>query len=213
MRDSTSVRLVVADGEPVFRYGLRRLFEATPHIRVVGEASDMAEALDAVRDSRPDLLMFTLDIRGGGVDGLAALARLDQPVRCIVLIKPDASDARPAAMPGVHGVLRKEAPSALFIRCIQAVAQNRSWSGDGAEPAAAADAPAKPATDYNLTRRESQIVAAVVNGASNKDIAEQLSISLDTVKHHLAHVFDKTGVGSRLELAVFALYHGLACLD
>jgi two-component system, NarL family, nitrate/nitrite response regulator NarL len=220
MADSSSVRLVVADAEPVFRYGLRRLFEATRQIRVVAEASDMAEAIDAVRDCRPDLLMLTLDIRGGGVDGLAALAALDEPVRCIVLVKTNAQEPRAAAVtPGVYGVLRKEASGASFIKCIQAVRQNRHWAtdGDAAEDEETADdrdaAPPKANGHIHLTRREAQVVAAVVSGASNRDIAAQLSISLDTVKHHLANIFDKTGVGSRLELAVFALYHGLASLD
>jgi two-component system, NarL family, nitrate/nitrite response regulator NarL len=220
MSDSGSVRLVVADAEPVFRYGLRRLVEATRHIRVVAEASDMSEAIDAVRDCRPDLLMITLDIRGGGAAGLAALAALNQNVRCIVLTKSDLPESRPAPLtPGVFSILPKQAPSAAFIQCIQAARADRQWAGTGA---VAVDddrtrdeesGPAAAAARYHLTQRESQVVAAVVNGASNKDIAAQLSISLDTVKHHLANVFDKTGVGSRLELALFAIYHGLAVID
>jgi two-component system nitrate/nitrite response regulator NarL len=212
MPESNSIRIVVADAEPVFRYGIRRLVESTRHIRVVAEAGDMPEAIAAVRDCRPDLLMLTFEIHGGGADGLAALSALDLPVRCIVLV--GAQEPQPGSFASdVHGVLPKHAPGATFIKCIQAVKQNRRWmDGDASGDPVGAEAP--PAAEgYRLTRRESQIVTAVVNGSANKDIAADLRISLDTVKHHLANVFDKTGVSSRLELAVFALYHGLASIE
>jgi two-component system, NarL family, nitrate/nitrite response regulator NarL len=213
MNETSSIRIVVADTEPVFRYGVRRLVESTRHIRVVAEAGDMLEAIAAVRDCRPDLLMLTFDIDGGGLDGLAALSALDLPVRCIVLTGTQERQ-QASETPGVHGVLPKHAPGATYIKCIQAVKQNRRWTGHDApdDPVTVAET-AAAAGAYRLTRREAQIVTAVVNGSANKDIAADLSISLDTVKHHLANVFDKTGVSSRLELAVFALYHGLASID
>lgn len=210
----STVRLVVADGEPIFRYGLRRLFEATRHIKVVGEASDMAEAIAAVRERQPDLLLMTLDIRGGGAQGLRALESLQKSLRCIVLTKrDDPASPVPRLCPLVFGVVPKEASGSLLIECIQAVKQNQCWFFRDATPADAPAAEPRGSSQYRLTNRETEVVAAVVDGASNKDIAAQLGISLDTVKHHLCNIFNKTGVGSRLELAVFALYHGLASLE
>jgi DNA-binding NarL/FixJ family response regulator len=118
----------------------------------------------------------------------------------------------------VYGVLPKEATGASFLKCIEAVRQNQHWVSDetpasGATEEAAGAPEPRAGGGYGLTPRELQIIARVVNGASNKDICAQLSISLDTVKHHLASIFDKAGVGSRLELAIFALYHGIAFFD
>jgi DNA-binding NarL/FixJ family response regulator len=109
----------------------------------------------------------------------------------------------------VDGVLPRDSPGRAFVNCIEDVIRNqqsRDVERDDARDAQLARAK----TPYGLTRREAEIVCAVADCASNKHIAAQLSIAEDTVKHHLSRIFNKVGVDSRLELAVFALYHGIA---
>jgi DNA-binding NarL/FixJ family response regulator len=112
--------------------------------------------------------------------------------------------------PPVDAALPRESPGASFVSCIENVVRNERWVAQKTGPPASTttSAPA-PKTPYRLTPREAQIVCAVADGGANKEIAAQLSISEDTVKHHLSNIFNKVGVDSRLGLAVFAVYHGL----
>jgi len=127
------------------------------------------------------------------------------------------SDLLNAAMQhGARGSIRKESATALLFQNIRTVFHDDHWiCRDDAGPAldeASAPAPQGDAAKgkrYRLTRREMDIVSAVAAGESNKGIAQRLSLSEDTVKHHVSHVFDKLGVFSRLELALFAFNHDL----
>jgi DNA-binding NarL/FixJ family response regulator len=208
---SPTVRVVVADSQPVFRYGLKRLLDETHHLRVVGEAGDPAQAIQAVRQHEPDVLVINPGIRGNALGALKALDGLPKPVRCVVVTSGPQRYA-PAAVwsPPVVGSIPRESPGAAFLTCIQSVMQDQSWFGGVVAPIAPGAAPAPEVSPpCRLTPRETQIVCAVVDGASNKGIAAELSIAEDTVKHHLSSIFNKLGVDSRLELALFALYHGL----
>ena len=117
---------------------------------------------------------------------------------------------------GARGSIRKESATALLFRNIRIVFHDEHWiCCDEPGPALDEASAAKPQADvanakrYRLTRREMDIVSAVASGESNKGIARKLSLSEDTVKHHVSHVFDKLGVFSRLELALFAFNHDL----
>jgi two-component system, NarL family, nitrate/nitrite response regulator NarL len=205
------VRVVVADGQPLFRYGLKRLLEETPHLRVVGEVGHIAQAAQAVLRFEADVLVINPGTRGSRLAALKSLERLPERVRCIMVTNGDERYARPAVWPPpVDAALPRESPGASFVSCIQNVVRNERWVAREAAPPALTTAPAPDAkTPYRLTPREAQIVCAVADGGANKEIAAQLSISEDTVKHHLSNIFNKVGVDSRLGLVVFALYHGL----
>jgi two-component system, NarL family, nitrate/nitrite response regulator NarL len=207
MDTSTVVRILVADPEPLFRYGLKRLLGDTDHLRVVGEADDAAQVEQEVRRCQADLLIVNHGIRGGGLNGLKGLAA-PIPIRCIVVTNGHQNYAQIASRDiMVAGVLPRTSPGWAFISCIEEVVRNpRSKKTEAALNAALAQSQ----TPYGLTRREAEIVRHVAGCASNKDIAAQLSITEDTVKHHLSNIFNKVGVESRTELAVFALSHGIA---
>ncbi len=209
---SLTVRVVVADPQPVFRYGLRLLLDSTEHLRVVGEAADPSEAMDAVRQLQPDVLVMTPGNSAAGLDALRTLAKLPKPVRCIVVTNGESEDTqfKAAAVP-LGCLLPRDSTGPAFVSCIQCVMRHQCWPVRRTEDviAAAAPVPNGARKRYGLTSRETQIVTAVADGASNKDIAVKLAISEDTVKHHMSNIFDKVGVHSRLELALFALYHGV----
>jgi DNA-binding NarL/FixJ family response regulator len=206
MHMPASVRVVVCDPQPVFRYGLRRLIESTGQIQFVGEASDANQAVELIRERDANVLVMSAMSPMGDGDVLRHVAQLAPTVRCIVVTDEDAA-AIAAGNHVVGCVLPRMSTGSTFVRCIQCVLSHQCYPVQRCGTDATKAAP--PAPRYRLTGRETQILAAVAEGASNKDIAVQLAIAEDTVKHHLSNIFDKFGVHSRLELALFALYHGL----
>jgi DNA-binding NarL/FixJ family response regulator len=215
------VRLVIADDHPIFRDGLRRLLEAEPYHKVIGEASDGDEAVQVARQLNPDILL--LDLRHPGIPGLEVVRELNTPanptpVRVILLTAAiEKSQIVEALLLGARGIVLKESATGVLFKAIQTVMAGEYWvhreqvsdllqylrtlmhsTHDKARQ-----------KKFGLTPREVEIVSAVVAGYQNKEIAEYFKISENTVKHRLANIFDKLGVSTRLELALFAVNQGL----
>lgn len=212
------IKTVVADDHPVFREGLLRLLQAWPTIEIVAAADDGDEALALVRELRPDLLL--LDLAMPKVSGLVALREvsgLELSMRTVLLtaaIEP--ADIVTALQLGARAVVLKESASDVLYKCIQAVMQGQYWLSRKPVPTLVAALREVAASErgatrkhFGLTPREREIIGAVLAGSSNSDIATKFSISEKTVKHHLTNIFDKVGVSTRLELALFALHHRL----
>ena len=198
----TPMRILIADEQALFREGLEKLFESHPNIVVVGQASDGAETVQLVNDLAPDILLLDLFLRR---------IRQVPGVRTIILTAEiRQQEALSALRMGASAVLLKGSSSQKLLECIRSV----HASGDSIDPEAVADfidsrvmtiesIDAQGYTRSRFTRREMDVMAAIVTGCSNKEIAVKLSISKQTVKHHLSSLFDKTGVSSRLELALY----------
>jgi len=214
------VRILIADDHPIFRDGLTRLLEAESTYRVVGAAGDGGEALSLAAELKPDLLLLDLTMPAfGGMDVLRALGP-DPHVRIVVLTATaDEKQVIDALRWGARGVLLKEAATPLLYKCIACVMRGQYWLGrknvaDLVEALRTTSErlapPPTPRSDaFGLTPRELEIVAGIAAGETNREIGERLSVREHTVKHHLTHIFDKVGVFSRLELAVFAINHHL----
>jgi DNA-binding NarL/FixJ family response regulator len=212
------VRIVLADHEQIFRNALKVLLASEPGFAVVGETATLVQTLRMVRDLHPDVLLLDLALPDGGLNVLRKLAGMPEPVRTVALTASIEQDTLIAALQhGARGVILKDATTALLFKCIRAVIADEYWVGREAvghivermRRLAQQHETDGHAKRFRLTRREMDIVTAVAAGESNKDIAQKLSLSEDTVKHHVSHVFDKLGVSSRLELAVFAINHEL----
>jgi two-component system, NarL family, nitrate/nitrite response regulator NarL len=217
--DPFPIRILIADHHTIFRDGLQRLLESDPGFAVVGGAGDAVETMQLVRHHRPDVLLLDLAMPGGGgLEVLQQLAAAAHGVRTLGLTAQVEKAALIAALQcGIRGVVLKEASTAHLFKSIRKVADNQFWIGRD-EVGNVIDAmrllmqqaiSAARVNRFRLTRREMDIVAAVVAGESNREIAERLSLKEDTVKHHVSSIFDKVGVYSRLELAVFAIKHQL----
>jgi DNA-binding NarL/FixJ family response regulator len=212
---SAKIRIAIADDHPIFRDGLRRLLESESNLEVVGEASDGRQAIDLVRKTTPDILL--LDVAMPNLPGLEALRELSEsksPVRVIILT---ASIERPqmlqALQLGARGIVLKESATQVLMKSLAAVMNGSYWVGKDSVPdlkeLVLKDMPAleidSQGDRWGLTRREMQMVAAIVEGFSNREIAQKFGVREDTVKHHLTSIFSKLGVTTRLELALFAL--------
>jgi DNA-binding NarL/FixJ family response regulator/signal transduction histidine kinase len=212
--DTKTIRIVVADDHPIFRDGLRRLLEAETDLRVVGEASDGLDAVRMVEQLRPDLLLLDLNMpRRPGLEVARILSETQHPAHVVLLTAAiESHQVLEAVRLGVRGVVQKDAATELLLKAIRTVMSGQYWVGRE-KVADIVELLRRPAPtgrkNFGLTPRELEIVGTVVSGFSNRDIAQKLKVSEDTVKHHLTNIFNKTGVSSRLELALFAINHQL----
>jgi len=218
---ATPIRVLIADDHPVVRIGLRNMLQADPHIKIVAEAKDGIEALHMVRTLRPDILL--LDLAMPKHPGLEALRDLSAPanatpVRVILLTAAaEKSQIVEALQLGARGVVLKDSATQLLLKAIHTVMSGEYWVGRESvsnlvqylRTLMQSSNDEARQKKFGLTPRELEIVSAVVAGYSNKEIAEYFKISEDTVKHHLSNIFDKLGVSTRLELALFAVNQAL----
>jgi DNA-binding NarL/FixJ family response regulator len=216
--DSRKTRILIADDHTIFRDGLRRLLESEPEFQVVGEAGDGAEALQLSQQLKPDILLLDLAMpRMPGLETLRELSTQGSSVKTILLTAAiEKRQIVEALQMGARGVIMKDAATTLLMKGIRTVMNGQFWVGREAVADMvsylrdkAAQQPPSPAKAYGLTKRELEILSTIVSGLSNKEIAQKFSLSEDTVKHHLTNIFDKVGVSSRLELALFAINHRL----
>lgn len=218
MSDPSPIRLLIADDHPVVRVGLRNMLLSDEHFQVLAEARDGAEALTLVKKLQPEILLLDLAMPNmPGMEALRELTSHETQTRTIVLTaKIEKQQILEALQLGARGVLLKDAAVEHLAACIRAVMQGQYWL-DGRpvqnlvqvlRELTAQTAP-PPRKTYGLTSRELEVVTLITEGCTNKDIATQFGISEETVKRHLTNIFNKLGVGNRLELALFALNHHL----
>jgi DNA-binding NarL/FixJ family response regulator len=209
------IRVLIVDDDALVRAGLSMILGATDDVRVVAEAADGAEVLSAVDAYAPDVVL--MDIRMPRVDGLAATealqARGDAP-QVIVLTTFDADDhVLRALRSGASGFLLKDSPPADIVQAIRLVAAGeamlspavtRRLIGHVAETGAAARRSQARALLERLTDREREVAEAIGRGASNAEIAQELFMSVATVKAHVTRLMAKLEVANRVQIALLA---------
>jgi DNA-binding NarL/FixJ family response regulator len=212
-----AVSVIVADDQEIVRTGLTMILNAQPGIEVVGEAANGQRAVELARRLRPDVCLF--DIRMPGVDGIEATRLLagpavQDPLAVVVITTFDLDEYVYAALrAGARGFLLKDAGPALLAQAVHAAANGDALIAPnvtarllkafaGAGPAGPPAQPIEPLTD-----REEQVLGAVASGRTNSEIADELFITLSTVKTHVASLMAKLGARNRVEIAMWAHEH------
>jgi len=213
-----SIRVIIADDQDIVRTGLRMIIDAQPGIEVIGEAKDGRAAVALARQHRPDVCLF--DIRMPEMDGLEATRQLagpdvDDPLAVVVITTFDLDEyVHGALKAGARGFLLKDAGPELLIQAIHAAAGGDALIAPNVTVrllAAFSNVPlgrplAQPIEP--LTGREEELLITVARGRTNAEIANELHISLSTVKTHLASLMAKLGARNRVEIAMWAYETG-----
>jgi DNA-binding NarL/FixJ family response regulator len=222
-----TLRVVVADDQALVRVGFCGIIAATPGYTVVGEAGNGAEAVEAARTARPDVIL--MDVRMPVMDGIEATRRItaSTDVRTLILTTFDLDEYVFAALrAGASGFLLKDTLPADLLTAIRVVAGGdallapsvtRRLIGEftrtppPAAPPAAPDGsvPARDRLQRVLTDRELEVLTMVTRGLSNAEIADELTISPATAKTHVAHLLTKLDARDRIQLVIIAYQSGL----
>ncbi|MFI6784527.1 response regulator [Micromonospora sp. NPDC050276] len=209
-----TVRVLVADDQEIVRTGLTIILNTQPGIEVVGGAGDGRQAVELARRLRPDVCLF--DIRMPGMDGIEATRALagptvPDPLAVVVITTFDLDEYVYAALrAGARGFLLKEAGPDLLSQAVRAAANGDALIAPSvttrllkAFADADPDAPRRQPIEA-LTDREEQVLVAVARGRTNQEIADELYITLSTVKSHVTSLMTKLGVRNRVEVAMWA---------
>ncbi|MFI6900210.1 response regulator [Nonomuraea sp. NPDC050394] len=212
------LRVLLVDDQELIRAGVRMVLRSVPDILVVGEASDGALALAALRETPADVVL--MDVRMHGMDGIEATARMrtDFPGTCVVLLTAFDEDGlvRAGLAAGADGFVLKDAPPEELLRAIHTVADGGAYVSpmlakrllDEYRPQLY-EAPVAAGSLDELTRREQEVFTLVARGLTNSQIAERLSLSPVTVRTHVDNVLGKLRLPHRSRLIVFAYENDL----
>jgi DNA-binding NarL/FixJ family response regulator len=214
------IRVLLADDQALVRGGLRKIVDNEPDMRVVAEAADGQEAVDAARASKPDVAV--LDIRMPHLDGIEAtrrmVAALGDDVRVLMLTTFGLDDyVFDALRAGASGFMLKDAPPEELLDAIRVVAGGSALLAPAVTRSVIAEfarrSPGNEAAGAHrleeLTQREREVLVLLTRGRSNAEIAGELVVSEATVKTHVAHVLMKLGVRDRVQAVIFAYESGL----
>ncbi|HUN83059.1 MAG TPA: response regulator transcription factor [Terracidiphilus sp.] len=209
-------RIILADDHPVVRIGVRNMLTAEEGFDVVGEADDGDEAITQTLELQPDILLLDVAMpRLPGLEAMRAIMKGSPSVKILLLTSTITTQQIIEALHiGARGIVLKDALAGHLKTAIRTVCAGDYWIGgkrvvnlvSALHDLMQQAAPPQPKT-YGLTPRELEVVGCIVEGCSNRDIAKQFGLSEETVKRHLSNIFDKTGVSTRLELALFAIAH------
>jgi DNA-binding NarL/FixJ family response regulator len=215
MEKKPAIRALLVDRHHLVREAMRCLIETQPDLAVVAAAADASDAVRLAKAHHVNVAIARVTEQRQSLPLSRALAAIRVP---LIVVSPsiDRASSAQAIQAGTRGLLPESAAPALLFKSIRSVADGQYWVGratigdvidtmrqlrsageDGAQ------------RRFDLTQRELEVIAAVAAGDTNRVIAQRFSISEDTVKHHLTHIFDKLGVFTRLELALFAINHSL----
>jgi len=213
------IRVAIADPHAIFRDGLRKLLGAESDFEIVTEASSPSLLLSSLATTRPDIVLISTPLEPGpGPDVFSVIQSSFPDIKLIVLSAAGDQDefVRNVRL-GARGIVQKSTSGSMLIKAIRKVQDGEFWLDRSTTAevvrhfAERRESVAEPRQTEGrlpaLSRREREIVNLVTHGLRNKELAEKLQISEQTVKNHMHNIFDKLGVSDRLELALYAIHH------
>jgi DNA-binding NarL/FixJ family response regulator len=209
-----AIKILIVDDHPVVREGICSMLKREPDFKIVGEATNGLEAIERVRELSPDVVL--MDLRMPEMDGVGAIVKIKEErpeVKFIILTTfSDDEYIFKGIAAGARAYLLKDAPRDELFKAIRAVSRGESLI----QPVVAsrlldrlAELSKKTPSAETLSERELEVLRLMAGGASNKDIADQLSITQSTVKTHITSIFQKLNVTTRTEAVTTALRKGM----
>ncbi|ADW67541.1 response regulator transcription factor [Granulicella tundricola] len=201
-------KVILADNQSVFRTGAARILAIEEDFRIIGQCDDQARLFKAMTTSSNATVLFAASLN---VDLAALVSTAEEAgARTVVILENDTSP-QSYSQAGVRGILHRDVSNTDLLRCMRLVGRGERYVQQRAAVKTAAfetDLVAERVRE-RLTPKELKVVALILQGYKNRDIAEELHNSEQVIKNYLRSIFDKTGVSDRLELALFAMHHKL----
>jgi DNA-binding NarL/FixJ family response regulator len=199
------LKLIIADNQAIFRAGIAKVLAVEDDIRIVAQAQTAEQMLTSLEKFRAAVLVCS-----AGLDpDLRAVVQTAVRHRTRVVVVADhGTKAAEFVSLGAHGVVYRNITGPALVECVQKVAQGETWVQDQVLPVEVLENDMVGARVRDrLTAKELRIVALIVQGYKNKEIATQLGTTEQVIKNYLRNVYDKIGVSDRLELALFTIHH------
>jgi NarL family two-component system response regulator LiaR len=210
------IRVVLVDDHHVVRQGLRTYLESFPDLEVAGEAASGEEVLRSIELWLPDVVLMDL-LMPGGMDGVETISRLHRlmPQTRIIALTSYTDDARIVAVlrAGAIGYVRKDASPDVLLASVRAAARGQSLLDPAVSGAVLQELSHAEKSEVALSEREQEVLRRLALGRTNREIAEEMILSPETVKTHVGNILAKLHLVHRTQIAVYALKYGLISLD
>jgi DNA-binding NarL/FixJ family response regulator len=206
MTDQTRIRVLSVDDHPLLREGLAAIINNQPDMSLVAEAASSSEAVQRFREHRPDVTLMDLRLPdASGIDAMIAIRAEFADARIIMLTTFEGDvEIQRALEAGARGYMLKSMPPGELVEVIRQV-----HAGKKRVPAEVASHLAEHLSDESLTAREIDVLRHIAGGNRNRDIAERLYISEETVKVHVKHIMEKLGATDRTQAVAIAVRRGI----
>ena len=208
---SNKLRILLADDHATVREGLSMIFNAQPDMQVVGTASEGQAAINEAERVQPDVVVLDISMPGvNGLDATTQLMKRSPATRVLTLTRhSDLSYLRQLMSAGAAGYVLKQSPAETLLNAVRVVANGRTYIDESMKPAAEAAVEPVGARDASrpLSRREMEVMRLIAWGATNKEIAQKLGLSVKTVEAHKANGMRKLGMRSRVDIVRYAVLH------
>src|SRR5215469_4272787 len=213
---TTSIRVILADSQAIYRVGTKKIFALEDDIRVVAQAETLGQLLAAAQKFPNDVILIEAGITTNPQEGVSELLKRVPAAKVVVLTpEADEDDTVEYFRRGVRGLINRSISPDMLVKCVRKVATGETWIDNQGvnwvieayrQQAAALMSP-RPKT--RLSDKELLIISCVTQGMRNKEIAHEIGTTEQVVKNYLRKVYDKLGVSDRLELALYCIHHRL----
>jgi DNA-binding NarL/FixJ family response regulator len=211
-----AIRVIVADSEPIFRVGVRKIVAVEDNIRIVAQVESSAAAVTAVGRFEADLILLACSLSESPAETVSSILAIAPAIRIVlVMAEPTEEETVELLRLGACGIVTRSIAPDLLMRCIRKVHEGETWLDSRGVNwvieayRAQASQLTLPRNRVQLNAKELQIIAGVTQGLRNKEIAQEVGTTEQVVKNYLRKVYDKLGVSDRLELALYCMHHRL----